>query len=100
MISLSTELDYSPGSAQYAWLTKDLQAVNRTNTPWLVANFHRPYVSVSVSVPALCTLKSGCQLMSVLAPFVYSYESFIARLLVLTLGLDSGHLMHCSRLSP
>jgi len=50
MISLSTELDYSPGSAQYAFLTKDLQAVNRTNTPWLVANFHRPYVSAGVSV--------------------------------------------------
>ncbi len=50
MISLSTELDYSPGSAQYAFLTKDLQSVNRTNTPWLVANFHRPYVSAGVSV--------------------------------------------------
>ncbi|DBB06443.1 TPA: hypothetical protein ACH3X1_012001 [Trebouxia sp. C0004] len=47
MISLSTELDYSPGSAQYAFLTKDLQSVNRTNTPWLVANFHRPYVSAN-----------------------------------------------------
>ena len=93
MISLSTELDYSPGSAQYAFLTKDLQAVNRTNTPWLVANFHRPYVSASVSVPALCTLSFFCQLMSVLAPFVYCCESFTARLFVLTFSLDFA-LMH------
>ncbi len=94
MISLSTELDYSPGSAQYAFLTKDLQAVNRTNTPWLVANFHRPYVSASVSVRALCTLKSVCQLMPVPTSCVYNSERCAVRLPVLTLGFEFAHLMH------
>ena len=54
MISLSTELDYSPGSAQYGFLVSDLQKVNRTLTPWLVANFHRPYVSADVSLSEAC----------------------------------------------
>lgn len=100
MISLSTELDYSPGSAQYVFLTKDLQAVNRTNTPWLVANFHRPYVSASVSVPALCALRFVCQLMSVPIPLVYSCESFTVRLPVLTLSLEFAHFMHALEHTP
>lgn len=36
-IQLNTEMDFAPGSAQYAWLLSDLRAVNRTRTPWLIA---------------------------------------------------------------
>lgn len=33
---MSTEHNYSVGSAQYEWLIKDLAAVNRSRTPWLI----------------------------------------------------------------
>lgn len=36
-IQLNTEMDFAPGSAQYAWLLSDLRTVNRTRTPWLIA---------------------------------------------------------------
>lgn len=39
---MSTEHDYTLGSAQYAWLVGALQAVDRSVTPWLVFSGHRP----------------------------------------------------------
>jgi hypothetical protein len=39
---ISSEHDLSPGSPQHAWLEQDLQSVNRTTTPWLVVETHRP----------------------------------------------------------
>jgi hypothetical protein len=39
---LSSEHDLSPKSRQYQWLEHDLQAVNRTRTPWVVVELHRP----------------------------------------------------------
>ena len=39
---VSSEHDLSPGSAQYAWLQEDLQSVDRSRTPWLVVESHRP----------------------------------------------------------
>ena len=41
-VLFSSEHDYSPGSAQYAWLRADLLAVDRAVTPWLVVGMHRP----------------------------------------------------------
>jgi hypothetical protein len=39
---ISSEHDLSPGSPQHAWLEQDFQSVNRTKTPWLVVESHRP----------------------------------------------------------
>jgi len=39
---LSSEHDMSPSSRQYRFLTHDLAAVNRTLTPWVVLEIHRP----------------------------------------------------------
>ena len=36
-IQLNTEMDFAPGSAQYAWLLSDLRTVNRNRTPWLIS---------------------------------------------------------------
>lgn len=30
-------------SVQYAWLARELDAINRTETPWVVASFHQPW---------------------------------------------------------
>jgi len=34
---------------QYKWLQKDLESVNRTKTPWVIAMSHRPMYSSEVS---------------------------------------------------
>lgn len=42
MTIFSSEHDYRPGSAQYAWLAADFARVNRSTTPWLIVGMHRP----------------------------------------------------------
>ena len=41
-IMISSEHDLSPGSEQYIWLEQELERVNRTETPWLIVESHRP----------------------------------------------------------
>lgn len=43
IIMLGAYVDYDRMSAQYAWLVKDLEKVNRNLTPWLVAAWHPPW---------------------------------------------------------
>jgi hypothetical protein len=38
---MSTEHDWTQGSAQYDWLQRDLQALDRSVTPWVVVTGHR-----------------------------------------------------------
>lgn len=33
-IFISSYIDYTVGSAQYNWLLNDLQAIDRSKTPW------------------------------------------------------------------
>lgn len=42
-IVLSSEHDLSSESRQYAWLLNDLANVNRTKTPWVIVESHRPF---------------------------------------------------------
>lgn len=44
---VSTEHDFTTGSAQLAWLQQDLAAVNRSVTPWVLVMGHRPMYSSS-----------------------------------------------------
>ena len=41
VVQMSTEHDWTRGSAQYNWLKADLAAVNRSVTPWIVLTGHR-----------------------------------------------------------
>jgi len=41
MIGMSSEHDYSIGSEQYLWLQADLEAIDRTVTPWVIFGSHR-----------------------------------------------------------
>ena len=45
LIMLSSEDDWTNGSIQHAWLERDLSAVNRTKTPFVVLATHRPFYS-------------------------------------------------------
>ena len=44
------------GSAQWEFMAKDLAAVDRSVTPWLVVGHHRPYYAPTVSPAVLCNL--------------------------------------------
>ena len=41
---ISSEHDPTPSAPMGAWLVKDLAAVNRSETPWVFVNIHRPLV--------------------------------------------------------
>jgi len=43
IIMLSSETDYSTTSPQYKWLKANLEAVDRTVTPWIISLWHRPW---------------------------------------------------------
>jgi len=46
LILTSSEHDWTRGSIQYQWLQHELASINRTRTPWIIVNAHRPmYVS-------------------------------------------------------
>ena len=42
---MSSEHDWQAGSTQHGWVAADLAAVNRTKTPWVVVQLHRPMYS-------------------------------------------------------
>lgn len=42
---ISTEHDWTKNSEQYKWMTKDMAAVDRSKTPWLIFTGHRPMYS-------------------------------------------------------
>ncbi|GBF94969.1 inactive purple acid phosphatase-like [Raphidocelis subcapitata] len=45
-IQYSSEHSITPGSEQHEWLTRELEGVDRSFTPWLVVSGHRPlYIS-------------------------------------------------------
>lgn len=41
-VVLSSEHRCGPGSNQYAWLQRDLATVDRSRTPWVIVEMHRP----------------------------------------------------------
>jgi hypothetical protein len=41
-VMISSEHDLGKGSVQHAWLENDLRSVDRTKTPWVIVESHRP----------------------------------------------------------
>jgi acid phosphatase type 7 len=88
VVVLCTEVDLSPGSEQHDWLERDLRAVDRQVTPWVIVTGHRPPM-------ASFTPDTGGKARSVtehlhefLAPLLAKYR--------VTLGLW-GHFHHYER---
>lgn len=54
LVVLSTEHDFTTGSAQLQWLGATLKAVNRTATPFLIVSAHRPMYIDSNCESACC----------------------------------------------
>lgn len=42
-------IDDNTAYEQYQWLVKDLESINRTQTPWIIAMSHRPMYSTQTS---------------------------------------------------
>ena len=51
-VQFSTEVNFEQGSDQHAFVIADLAAVDRSKTPWVVAGFHRPYITPTVGCHA------------------------------------------------
>lgn len=48
----SAEHNFTNGSRQHAWITKDIASVDRKKTPWLIVQMHRPmYASEGADGP-------------------------------------------------
>ncbi|KAK9805338.1 hypothetical protein WJX73_003577 [Symbiochloris irregularis] len=48
-VMLGTYADFDEHSEQLAWLRKDLAAVDRSRTPWLVAGMHAPWYNTYIA---------------------------------------------------
>jgi len=42
-VMLAAYVDYKKSGEQYQWLQKDLEKVDRSVTPWLIAGWHAPW---------------------------------------------------------
>lgn len=71
----STELDFSPGSPQYKFMEADLAAVNRTNTPWVVLNGHRPiYTTNTGGSSPYGVINVARDLRKAIEPLLFQYQ--------------------------
>ncbi len=43
IVALSTETAFDQNSPQFKWFIQDMENVNRTNTPFIIVMFHRPF---------------------------------------------------------
>lgn len=90
VLSISTEHNYSVGSEQHSFIVSDLQAVDRTQTPWLIVQGHRP-VYCSTDDEYDCAVNGPKILGPVLEPLLlkYNVDLFLA-----------GHLHNFERSWP
>ena len=74
---ISSEHNLTKGSPQYAWLEADLRSVNRTRTPWVVVESHRPmYESESLFDQAAVCVGMRYQIEDLL--YEYGVDVFLA----------------------
>ena len=51
VVSMNTEVDFSPTSAQGRWIERELSSIDRVQTPWVIFAGHRPAVIDSTDGP-------------------------------------------------
>lgn len=59
VVSMNTEVDFSPASAQGEWLKRELSSIDRAKTPWVVLGGHRPGLVDSTDGPEDRETKPG-----------------------------------------
>ena len=70
-IMLSSEHDLSHKSVQYKWLENELASVNRTSTPWVLVEAHRPMYN-NENVPA--NTKVGIGMRNEFEDLLHKYD--------------------------
>ena len=70
-IVLSSEHDLTPSSVQYKWLERDLSSIDRTLTPWVIVEAHRPLYHIE-DVPANTMV--GIHMRTSLEPLLKRYD--------------------------
>jgi len=66
VLMLCSYADTSPGSAQYAWLARELASVDRQATPWLIVVVHTPMYTSNSHHP----MAEGAKLRTHLEPLL------------------------------
>jgi hypothetical protein len=74
-VGMSTEHDFSVGSAQNLWLESDLQAVDRAVTPWIVFGGHRAmYINSNYGGSSTSDLTVMQELIDNVEPLLWKYR--------------------------
>ncbi|XP_051130718.1 probable purple acid phosphatase 20 isoform X2 [Andrographis paniculata] len=87
VLMLGSYAGFRPGSGQYSWLQDDLEKVDRSKTPWLIAVIHAPwynsneahqgeYESVGMKI-AMEDLLYRARVDAIFAGHVHAYERFV-----------------------
>lgn len=75
MVGMSTEHDFTIGSAQYHWLKADLAAVNRSVTPWIIFSGHRAmYINSDSNYDYRSDVPVMNNLIDHIEPLLFEYE--------------------------
>ena len=69
-VMISSEHDPSPDAPMGEWLIKDLAAVNRSLTPWVFVNIHRPLVETEKYEGDYVVAK---HLFAIMVPYLLQY---------------------------
>lgn len=79
MAVISTEQNFTVGSAQYQWLQADLAKVDRSQTPFLLLSGHRPMmIDSTYDAPAGGDLPVAAELRAALEPLLQKYRVDVA----------------------
>eukprot|EP01035_Chromulina_nebulosa_P022753 gene22753-29460_t len=79
IIGMSTEHNYTRDSPQYNWLKNDLRKVNRTLTPWILFNGHRPmYINSDYYGSPSADLNVMNLMIQELEPLLWKYRVNLA----------------------
>ncbi|KAF4659695.1 hypothetical protein FOZ61_004553 [Perkinsus olseni] len=87
-VMLSSEHDWTEGSAQWLWLEHDLSTVDRSLTPWIVLTSHRPMLVAVIGEPRN-TIED--HMADALMPLLKKYEVDL---------VTAGHWHHYERTKP
>ena len=86
-VMISSEHDMTSGSEQLLWLERDLAAVNRTVTPWVVFAQHRPLYGNTVAR----FLPENAIMRKALEPLLVKYKVDLCLFGTFTSTSDSAH---------
>lgn len=79
IVVMSTEQDFAPSSAQYAFLEVDLQQIDRSITPWVIFTGHRPmFVSCDGFVGEAACQVVAKDLQQQIEPLLFQYKVDLA----------------------